>query len=103
MKRFHVGQKVVVVRCEDPNYIGLVTTVTSLLQSITKYDTEDKNWETWPLGTLVHAVSEPHPSPRMILCFPPNYLEPYRNDGNVRGRWTKELRRLCSAHEAVKS
>ena len=90
--RFKIGDRVVIVKpyAPDSPELGAVGTVTS--------DLEEAESGVWPRGTAGHDLDLDTPvalDPDETIFYPPSHLEPYRSDGNAKGKWTRELRKLC--------
>ena len=92
-----MGQRVVIVRSNIAQMIGLVMTV---LGDLEPFEIGEKS--TWygviPSGTLMHALEKPfiQDGIQFICCYPSSHLEPYEPDDREAGEWTSQLRELCS-------
>lgn len=78
---FHVGQRVVVVRCGDPQLIGQVTTIMTPLRPS---QTQDKYH-----GELVHETDLEMDG--AVIVGPPECFEPLRDDGGEKAEWSECL------------
>lgn len=101
MKRaFQIGDRVVIVRSPFRARIGEVARITSGLE-MARWVGDGPNV---PEGLMHRLDLRPLPGAlgAEVVCYPPCWLEPYRNDGNEKARWTRQLRKLCGRVE-VKS
>jgi hypothetical protein len=100
-RAFRIGDRVVIVRADKgcEQMIGEVATITS---GLVRAEYQLDPIEDWPVGTLVHSLDIPTNKENWVIGYPPEYLELYRNDGNEKATWTRQLRKLCGRVE-VKS
>jgi hypothetical protein len=95
---FKVGDRVVIVKSLRPERVGLVCLVISALRDsdCAKGLVHDRGMCWCADGSpKVHALNIPPEPGATLVAYPPSHLELYRDDSNVKGEWTEELRRLC--------
>jgi hypothetical protein len=94
---FKVGDRVVVVKDgPTPGRVGSVAVVIGVEERFAAHEYEKPGpWSFLPKGTVMYILDLPPAAPGWHVAFPGTHLEPYRDDGNERGEWTEELRRLC--------
>jgi hypothetical protein len=99
-REFRVGDRVIIVRADQgcEKMIGEVATITS---GLTRIAVQPDPIRHWAVGTMVHDLDIPMKEKDEVCAYPPEYLELYRNDGNEKARWTKQLRKLCGRVEAT--
>jgi hypothetical protein len=95
VKRFNVGDRVVIVRSPAPGRIGEVTTVIS---ELTPHPMTGPGY-VWrshlPVGTPMHILdSDSRITPGCKIAYPPEYLEPYIPDDREPIAWSEDLIRL---------
>ncbi len=93
---FKVGDRVVIVKSDDPEHVGAITIVESELRPIQPWQAKAAG----PLcslqaGTLVHYLTYPAKKSDWVVACPPEWLRHYANDDREPIAWTDELERLC--------
>lgn len=95
---FKIGDRVVIVRSPSEHMVGRVGTVTTGLVETIVQPGPLTIW--WPVGTMLHGLDIPSEhTPGKFVCYPPECLQLYRDDGRERGAWTPLLMRLCHVKE----
>lgn len=99
MRKFNVGDRVVIVKSPAPERIGTVATVVGGPE---QPDALIPEWRALGIryGQDFYILDLPmlrafSAETGGCVAYPPQFLEPYRPDHNERAEWTEELRKLC--------